>query len=93
MSLNRDAWRSDANEPELVGVARQLGAQLEQVGPLDWWMGWRGTWRPVEIKTEKGKYTDEQILFMARCKEHGNPHLTWRTVDDVLASLNARQTA
>jgi hypothetical protein len=93
MSLNRYAKRRDANEPELVGVARQLGAQLEQVGPLDWWLGWKGNWKPVEIKTDKGKYTEEQILFMARCKEHGNPHLTWRTVDDVLASLNARQTA
>jgi hypothetical protein len=93
MSLNRFAKRRDANEPELVSVARQLGAQLEQFGPLDWWLGWKGVWKPAEIKIDKGKYTEQQILFMARCKEHGNPHLTWRTVDDVLASLNARQSA
>jgi len=93
MSINRYAQRRDANEADLVYVARQMGAQLEQDGPLDFWLGWRGIWRPVEIKTKNGRYTDEQILFMARCKEHGNPHLTWRTVDDVLASLNARQTA
>lgn len=93
MSLNRFAKRRDANEPELVKIARQLGAQLEQFGPLDWWMGWRGKWVPVEIKTDKGKYTDEQILFFARCKEHGNPVHTWREADDVFASMNARQTA
>lgn len=93
MGLNRYAQRRDANEPQLVTIARQLGAQLEKAGPLDFWCGWRGKWFPVEIKTPTGKYTPEQVLFMARCTEHQNPHVTWRTAEDVLASLGARQTA
>lgn len=93
MSLNRYAARRDANENELVTAARQIGAQWEQAGPLDGWIGWRGAWVPVEIKTAKGKYTDEQILFLGRCKQHGTPVHTWRTLIDVLNSLNATQTA
>lgn len=89
----RYAQRRDANEPELVTLARKLGAQMEKVGPLDWWCGWRGVWIPVEIKTKRGKYTEDQVRFLARCKAHGTPTLTWRTADDVLASLNARHTA
>ncbi len=93
MSLNRYAARRDANEGPLIAAARQIGAQMEQKGPLDWWCGWRGSWFPVEIKTAKGKYTDEQVLFLARCKEHGMPVHTWRNLIDVLNSLNATQTA
>lgn len=93
MSLNRYAVRRDANENELVAAARQIGAQMERTGPLDWWVGWRGRWFPVEIKTAKGKYTAEQVLFLARCKEHGTPVHTWRSMIDVLNSLNATLTA
>ncbi len=93
MSLNRFAARRDANESELVRAARQIGAQIEYAGPLDFWVGWRGQWFPVEVKTAKGKYTPEQILFLARCKEHNTPVHTWRTLIDVLTSLGAEQTA
>lgn len=93
MSLNRYAARRDGNEGPLIAAARQIGAQMEQKGPLDWWCGWRGAWFPVEIKTATGKYTDEQILFLARCKEHGTPVHTWRNLIDVLNSLNATLTA
>lgn len=93
MSLNRYAARRDANEPALVRIAREIGAQMEQHGPLDWWCGWRGDWFPVEIKTAKGKYTDEQVLFIARCKQHNSPVHTWRSEVDVFASLGAVQTA
>lgn len=97
----RYAARRDANEGPLVSVARQLGAQMEKAGPMDWWCGWRGIWFPVEIKRPDGPkggrydrhYTDEQVLFIARCKEHGNPVNTWRDTTDVFNSLNARQTA
>lgn len=93
MSLKRYAARRDANEPALVRIAREIGAQMEQHGPLDWWCGFRGQWFPVEIKTAKGKYTEEQILFRARCKQHGTRMDTWRAEVDVFESLGARQTA
>jgi len=97
----RYAARRDANENELVGVAEQLGALWVQTGPLDGWFCWREHWYPVEIKRPDGPrggrydrhYTEAQILFLARCKERNAPVFTWRTVDDVLKSLNATQTA
>jgi hypothetical protein len=76
MSLPRYAARRDANEHELVTLARQLGAQPEKIGPLDWWIGWRSRWVPLEIKTDSKvthrvskPYTEKQVLFLARCKE------------------------
>lgn len=93
MSLNRYAAKRDANESDLLKAARLVGALWEQWGPLDGWVFWRGAWTPVEIKTAKGTYTDAQILFLARCRERGAPVWTWRTVDDVYASLGAKVTA
>lgn len=89
----RYAAKRDGNEPALVRTARQIGALMECFGPLDWWCYWRGAWVPVEIKNPDGKnkYTDEQVLFLARCKERGAPVWTWRTEDDVLASLGAQR--
>lgn len=95
MSLPRYGAKRDANEPGLVKVARQLGAQMECFPPLDWWAFNRGCWVPVEIKNPEGrnKYTDEQVLFLARCKERGSPVWTWRTTEDVVKSFNGRVTA
>lgn len=93
MSLPRYAARRDANEHELVALARQLGAQFEKIGPLDFWAGWRGRWVPLEIKTEEGSYTDKQVLFLARCKERQLPVWTWRIENDVYRDLGARRSA
>lgn len=101
VAVMRPAWsrhRQDGNQGPLVRLAEGIGAHLERCGPLDWWCYWRGVWVPVEIKRperrgHKDEYTKEQILFLARCKERGAPVWTWRTAADVLASLNARQSA
>jgi hypothetical protein len=93
VSLPRYAARRDANEHELVTLARQLGAQPEKIGPLDWWIGWRSRWVPLEIKTEEGSYTDKQVLFLARCKERQLPVWTWRAEADVYRDLGARRSA
>jgi hypothetical protein len=87
----RRAARRDANENQLVAIAEQLGALWEQTGPLDGWTFWRGRWTPTEIKNPQGKnkYTDSQVLFLARCTERNAPVFTWRTESDVLKSLNA----
>lgn len=90
MSLPRYAAKRDDNEPELIKVARAIGAQMECSGPLDWWCFFRHRWTPVEIKNPEGKnkYTDEQVLFLIRCKEREAPVWTWRTADDVIRDLN-----
>lgn len=101
MTLQRFAQRRDANQGPLVDAARELGAQWEQFGPLDGWIGWRGAWFPVEIKLPDGPrggrsdrhYTPAQVKFIARCKEHNTPVHTWRNLIDVMVSLNAAVSA
>lgn len=91
--MPRYAGKRDENEPELLTVARHLGAVFEKIGPLDWWCGFRGRWIPLEIKTDEGIYTPKQVNFIARCKARGLPVWTWRTEADVLRDLGARRTA
>ena len=93
MSMPKYAGKRDANEPELVKFARPLGAKFEKIGPLDFWVGFRGRWVPLEIKTDEGTYTPKQVNFMARAKANGLPVWTWRTEADVLRDLGARRAA
>jgi hypothetical protein len=87
--------KRDANESPLVALARMIGAEFEMIGPLDWWVGFRGRWVPLEIKNIDGKneYTDKQVRFLIRCKERQLPVWTWRTEADVYRDLGARRTA
>ena len=90
----RHAARRDNNEPELIALARGIGAMCINIQqPVDWLIGWRGCWYPCEIKTETGKYREGQILFLAAATERQLPAWTWRTEADVLASLGARRGA
>jgi hypothetical protein len=94
--VTRYAARRDANEPELVALARQIGAVMWPLAePVDWLCGWRGRWFPTEIKNQDGRnrLTEQQILFSAAAKERELPVWIWRSADDVLQSLGARQTA
>lgn len=93
MSMPKYSGKRDANEPDLLTVARRLGAQFEKVGPLDWWCGFRGRWVPLEIKTDDGTYTPKQVNFIARCQQYGLPVWTWRTEADVYRDLGARRAA
>jgi len=100
MSMPRYAGKRDANESDLVTIASQLGVQFEQIGPLDFWCGWRGRWVPLEIKNDSKithrvskPYTDKQVLFLARCKERQLPVWIWRTENDVYRDLGAVRTA
>jgi hypothetical protein len=94
MSMPRYAARRDANEPALVQVARACGAYLYQTDdPGDWLCGYRGRWVVVEIKTENGSPTPNQIRFSREARERRLPYWTWRTEDDVLHDLGAARGA
>jgi hypothetical protein len=93
--MRRYARRRDRNEPELVTLAKRLGAEMEQVGPLDWWVGWRGKWIPAEVKRPDkegwaSEFTDTETAFIERCRLAHLPFWIWRTEQDVLDCLNAR---
>lgn len=93
MTMPRYAGKRDANEPDLVTLAEGLGCTFEKIGPLDWWVGFRGSWLPLEIKTFEGTYTPKQVHFIARCKTRGLPVWTWRSESDVFRDLGVRVTA
>lgn len=94
MSLNRYAKRRDANEPELVELARACGAFMYQTDdPGDWLCGYRGQWVVVEIKTEDGSPTPAQIEFSREARQRRLPYWTWVTREDVCRDLGARVTA
>jgi hypothetical protein len=90
----RRAGRRDSAEPELIALAKGIGAlcwQLQE--PVDWLIGWRGQWIPCEVKTGKGTFTEQQVRFSIAAKERGLIVWVWRTPEDVLSSLGARRTA
>jgi hypothetical protein len=90
--VTRHAQRRDGNEPELVRMARQVGAVCWPLAePVDWLVGWRGRWYPCEIKNGKaGRFTAQQIIFSAAAKERELPVWVWRSEADVLRDLGVR---
>lgn len=91
----RHAAKRDANESQLVEVARKLGALIIQSPPLDFLVFHSGRWVPTEVKNPDGRnrLTDWQVKFLGYCKERDAPVYVWRTEADVLDSLNAKVTA
>ena len=89
----------DANEPELVQFAKQLGGHWLQAPPLDGWLFYQGAWRgPIEIKLPereglKYEYTAAQKRFFSWAELRRATWIVWRTQDDVLKTLNARRSA
>jgi hypothetical protein len=85
----RRAARRDSNDHVLAHAAREMGARMVYAGPLDWWVGFRGKWFPVEIKNKDGKnrYTDSQKDFIKLCEQDRLPVWTWRELEDVVKSL------
>jgi hypothetical protein len=79
----------DANEGQLVLAAEQIGAGWIEAGPLDGWTVHKGVWVPVEIKNPQGRnrYQRGQAEFITLCGRIGAPVFTWRTVDDVISTL------
>jgi hypothetical protein len=93
------AKRRDDVEPELVKLARKLGAWLIKLDePCDWLLWYRGRWEPIEVKDPSceglaDEFTPAQRAFRAEAFRRGAKLIVWRTTDDVLKSLNGRVAA
>jgi hypothetical protein len=48
----------------------------------------RTGWLPIEVKDEKGKFTPSQKQFIAYAQANKAPYAVWRTLDDVLETIN-----
>jgi hypothetical protein len=97
MVMPRFAGRRDKNDGELAQLAQRIGGKLVKIGPLDYWLGIRGRWFPVEIKDparegHANEYTKDQREFMADCHARQLPVLIWRTSDDVLSDFAKLRT-
>ena len=82
----------DANEPSLLMAAAKMGVEWIEDGPLDGWITVNGEHIPVEIKEPEveghaDEFTPKQKSFMAYCRRRGARFLVWRTIDDVIDSL------
>lgn len=96
--MRRYANRRDQNENELVMLAESLGAWMIRTDYPSDWLCWRREWDVVEIKDPKkegwaSEYTPLQITFRAEAQRRGARLLTWRTAEDVLKFMGARQSA
>lgn len=92
----RYAAKRDANEPELIKLARRFGAWLIKIDqPCDWLLWFRGRWDLVEVKDPEcegraDEFTQGQRAFRAEAFRRGATLIVWRTQDDVLKTLNGR---
>ena len=96
MSMPKYAARRDANEPDLITVAEQLGWRLWKMHkPADWLGLRRGVWFVVEIKNpdcqgHADEYTTQQKIFHRDVTNCGGKVLVWRTEADLLRDSGAR---
>lgn len=79
----------DANEPALIRCAERMGVMWIEAGPLDGWV-FLHQHIPVEIKNPDGRnrLTRLQLEYIGLCRRHDWPWLEWRTIEDVVSSIN-----
>lgn len=93
------AKRRDIVEPELVKLARTLGAWMIKLDePCDWLMWYRGNWQPVEVKDPSceghaDEFTSAQLGFFGEAFRRGAKIVVWRTRENVIQTLNGRIAA
>lgn len=81
----RHAARTDANQAEICKALRQLGVNVEYIKlPFDLVVYYRGVTAFMEVKTEEGRLTKQQIEFIARWP--GPIHIV-RTVDEAIKAV------
>jgi hypothetical protein len=88
VTLRNYANKRDAAEPAIVKALQAAGCSVVRMDkPVDLLIGYRGCTYLCEVKTGKGKYTEDQKQFFAAWRGSSIPIL--RTVDDVLAALKS----
>lgn len=85
------AAKIDANQTEIVEALRQVGCSVEITSRLgkgypDLTVGYRGVTYLIEVKTDKGKLTTDQIRWQARWRGHVK---VVRSVNEALATVGA----
>lgn len=79
--------RLDANHVAIREGLRAVGATVNEKGPLDLLVGFRGTNYLLEVKTAKGKLRASQSAFLEAWRGHA---VVVRTLDEALAAIGWR---
>jgi len=85
VSLHRRAARRDTAEAPIVETLEACGFSVERLsvkGCGDLLLGKAGVTRVVEIKTDAGELTPDQVEWWEAWR--GNPRIILRTVDDAI---------
>lgn len=81
--------RRDANEGDIVGALKRVGARVQPLsakGCPDLLVQFRGELHLIETKTKKGKLTPAQVEWHLAW---GAPIIIARSVDDALKGIGA----
>ena len=67
MGLPRRAARIDDNQPDIIRALKAVGCSVEIIGkPMDLLICHRGETILLECKATDGRYTKDQVEFLAR---------------------------
>lgn len=90
MSLWRQAAKRDENEPEIVRLLELAGARVWRLAqPFDLLVGFRGRLWLLEVKTEKGRLTREQLRDYDLATADGLPVAIVKTAGEALRAIGA----
>lgn len=78
--------RLDANHREIAQALIQAGATIDEKGPLDLLVGFRGTNYLLEIKTPRGQLRASQRAFLADWQGHA---VVVRSAEEALVAIGA----
>jgi Holliday junction resolvase len=86
----RRAAKRDICEAEIIAALEAVGAKVTRIsqgGMPDLLCSYRSVWYLLEVKSDKGKLTEDQETFIeyhTHCKTH-----VVRTVEEALRAINA----
>lgn len=82
----RHAARTDSNHLEISKALRQLGVTVEYLKlPLDLLCWFRGRTFLIEVKTDDGRLTKDQVEFIARWP--GEIHIVRNEAEAIAAAI------
>lgn len=85
MSLKRYGNQRDANEPAIVRALETIGCSVVRLDtPCDLLVGRHGRTFLLEVKSEKGKLTGDQVEFSETWRGHFK---VVRSMDDAIAAV------
>lgn len=85
----RHALKIDENQPEIIKALKAAGVQVEVIGkPVDLLLCCRGETSLMEVKGADGRFTKDQVEFMARWP--GKIHVA-RTPEEAVAMVLGKE--